>query len=73
MTFQRDAMLVEICLLAVWLRRPHQPRVDFRLWFYGLAYRGAPPGYVDALCWDSRAIAPLFAQRPPESAVRLAF
>jgi len=58
---------------------PHQPRVDFRLWFYGLAYREASPGYVDALldalCWDPRAVAPLFAQSPPQRAraVRLAF
>lgn len=58
---------------------PHQPRVDFRLWFYGLAYRGQPPGYVDALldklCWEPEVVAPLFVRPPPRSlrAVRLAF
>ena len=58
---------------------PHQPRVDFRLWFYGLAYREAPPAYVDALldalCWNPLPLATLFVQSPPERprAVRLAF
>ena len=25
---------------------PHQPRLDFQLWFYGLAFAGQPPDYV---------------------------
>ena len=28
---------------------PHQPRVDFRLWFYGLAFQRRMPAYVSAL------------------------
>lgn len=28
---------------------PHQPRLDFQLWFYGLAMRRAPPGYIHRL------------------------
>ena len=28
---------------------PHQPRVDFRLWFYGLAFQRRPPAYVSTL------------------------
>lgn len=28
---------------------PHQPRLDFMLWFYGLRARRAPPGYVRRL------------------------
>ncbi|MCY1056438.1 lipase maturation factor family protein [Nannocystis sp. SCPEA4] len=28
---------------------PHQPRLDFMLWFYGLGARRAPPGYVRRL------------------------
>ena len=46
---------------------PHQPRVDFQLWFYGLGYRGGAPEYVatllDRLCRDPDAVRPLFA--PP--------
>jgi lipase maturation factor 1 len=58
---------------------PHQPRVDFQLWFYGLGYRAAAPAYVDALverlCRDPAAVQPLFRDRlPPHArAVRLAF
>jgi hypothetical protein len=43
---------------------PHQPRVDFQLWFYGLSYRaGAPefvPTLVERLCKDPPAVQPLF-------------
>jgi hypothetical protein len=43
---------------------PHQPRVDFRLWFYGLSFRRGLPRYVDnlldRLCGDPRAVAALF-------------
>jgi hypothetical protein len=58
---------------------PHQPRVDFQLWFYGLDYaRGTPP-YVSTLlervCHDPEAIASLFAAPLPgkPQAVRLKF
>jgi len=50
---------------------PHQPRVDFQLWFYGLsARRGAPPWVttlLERLCKDPAAVAPLFASPPPEA------
>jgi hypothetical protein len=57
---------------------PHQPRVDFLLWFYGLAPRRAPE-YVAALvarlCHDPDAVAPLFtAPLPPApAAVQIVF
>ncbi len=48
---------------------PHQPRVDFQLWFHGLGYRGAAPEYVvtlvDRLCRDPEAVQPLFAAPLP--------
>lgn len=58
---------------------PHQPRVDFRLWFYGLSFGHGTPQYVQALaqrlCHDPGAVADLFAQPLPAApdAVRLAF
>ncbi len=58
---------------------PHQPRVDFQLWFYGLSYPHGAPAYVRALvdraCHDPAAIQPLFPGPLPErpKAVRLAF
>ena len=43
---------------------PHQPRVDFQLWFYGLSYRAGAPEYVttllERLCRDPAAVQPLF-------------
>lgn len=58
---------------------PHQPRIDFQLWFYGLSYdRGTPP-YVSALvqrlCRDPAAVQPLFRTPLPErpTAVRIAY
>lgn len=58
---------------------PHQPRVDFRLWFYGLSYRRGMPRYVqtllDRLCHDPEAVQPLFTDpliQSPEAA-RLVF
>ncbi|MDD9934573.1 MAG: lipase maturation factor family protein [Myxococcales bacterium] len=57
---------------------PHQPRVDFRLWFYGLSHRRGMPRYVNAildrLCRDPEAVAPLFANPLPRApdAVRIA-
>jgi hypothetical protein len=58
---------------------PHQPRVDFLLWFYGLAYQRRPPAYVgellSRLCDDPSAVAPLFLSTPPPAprAVRIVF
>ena len=58
---------------------PHQPRVDFQLWFYGLGYRASSPAYVDALverlCRDPSAVQSLFRDRLPSHprAVRIAY
>jgi len=58
---------------------PHQPRVDFRLWFYGLDFRRGTPEYVvrllERLCADPQAVAGLFADAPPDApdAVRIAY
>jgi len=58
---------------------PHQPRVDFQLWFYGLSFQRREPGYVDALighlCDDPDAVQPLFRAPLPArpDAVRIAF
>jgi hypothetical protein len=58
---------------------PHQPRVDFQLWFYGLDFQRGMPAYVaallDRLCHDPGAVQPLFAARLPADAeaVRIVF
>jgi len=58
---------------------PHQPRVDFLLWFYGLSFARRQPGYVSGLlghlCEDPGAVAALFTSAPPADirSVRLAF
>jgi hypothetical protein len=60
---------------------PHQPRVDFRLWFYGLGFQRRAPAYVSALlerlCEEPEAVRPLFspgASLPAHpAAVRLVF
>ena len=58
---------------------PHQPRVDFRLWFYGLSFRRGTPRFVDALldrlCHDPQHVQSLFTDRLPEhpDAVRIVF
>ncbi len=58
---------------------PHQPRVDFQLWFYGLAFRRREPTYVstlvDRMCEDPAAVQPLFRQPlpPRPAAVRLVY
>ena len=58
---------------------PHQPRVDFRLWFYGLSFQRRAPLYVHALierlCEEPQVVQPLFrAPLPPHpAAVRLVF
>jgi hypothetical protein len=58
---------------------PHQPRVDFLLWFYGLAFQRRTPPYVSALlerlCEEPPAVQPLFRAPLPAhpAAVRLVF
>jgi hypothetical protein len=58
---------------------PHQPRVDFQLWFYGLSYRQGAPDYVASLvtrlCHDPSAVAALFRTPPPAGvkAVHIAY
>jgi len=58
---------------------PHQPRVDFRLWFYGLAFQRRPPDYVHALlerlCEEPQLVQALFRAPLPAhpAAVRLVF
>jgi uncharacterized membrane protein YphA (DoxX/SURF4 family) len=58
---------------------PHQPRVDFQLWFYGLAFRRREPTYVSTLvermCEDPAAVQPLFREPlpPHPAAVRIAY
>ena len=57
---------------------PHQPRVDFLLWFYGLRFERMPP-YVQTLlermCADPQAVDPLFTTPlpPAPKAVRVVF
>lgn len=58
---------------------PHQPRIDFSLWFYGLRFRGNPPNYVRALsyrlCHDPSEVAQLFVEPLPDQIdhVRVSF
>jgi hypothetical protein len=58
---------------------PHQPRVDFQLWFYGLAFQRREPSYVATLigrlCEDPTAVQALFrTPLPPHpSAVRIGY
>jgi hypothetical protein len=58
---------------------PHQPRVDFQLWFYGLSFQRRQPAYVSALvgrlCEDPEAVQPLFRAPLPAhpDAVRIAY
>ncbi len=58
---------------------PHQPRVDFRLWFYGLSFQRGMPEYVHNLlarvCSDREIVQPLFEAPLPAAveAVRVAF
>ncbi len=57
---------------------PHQPRVDFLLWFHGLSWQ-RPPDYlvalVDRLCYRPAAVRALFATPVPDraEAVRVAY
>jgi len=58
---------------------PHQPRVDFQLWFYGLAFGRREPTYVTTLvermCEDPAAVQPLFREPLPShaAAVRIVY
>lgn len=58
---------------------PHQPRVDFSLWFYGLSFRRGTEPWIATLlhrlCDDPDAVATLFASPLPSApeAVRIAF
>jgi hypothetical protein len=58
---------------------PHQPRVDFQLWFYGLRYERREPLYVAALverlCEDPPVVQPLFRDPLPHqpAAVRIVY
>jgi len=51
---------------------PHQPRVDFQLWFYGLQFQRRTPTWVatlvERLCSDPQAVATLFINPPDEAA-----
>ena len=55
---------------------PHQPRVDFQLWFYGLSYARGAPEYVttllERLCRDPAAVQPLFRAPLPSPHPRAA-
>ena len=58
---------------------PHQPRVDFRLWFHGLGWQRSTPPYVANLlrrvCWDPHIVQPLFTTELPDDTrhVRLVY
>jgi hypothetical protein len=58
---------------------PHQPRLDFQLWFYGLAMQRSPPRYVvrllAILCHDPARARQAFATPLPDAptAVQLRF
>lgn len=58
---------------------PHQPRLDFQLWFYGLRAEGPPPAYVrrllERLCRAPARVQPLFAAPllPAPTRVRVRF
>ena len=52
---------------------PHQPRVDFLLWFYGLSHDRGMPRYVQTMvlhmCTQPDTVAPLFVRPLPEHPV----
>jgi hypothetical protein len=58
---------------------PHQPRLDFQLWFYGLGHRRGVPPYVASLltrvCSDPEAVQGFFSAPLPArpAAARVAF
>ncbi|MEJ7735252.1 MAG: lipase maturation factor family protein [Polyangiaceae bacterium] len=53
---------------------PHQPRLDFQLWFYGLAFRRGMPAWVasllDGVCDDPARVQGFFAAPLPEAPAR---
>ncbi|HEX3695902.1 MAG TPA: lipase maturation factor family protein [Polyangia bacterium] len=57
---------------------PHQPRVDFQLWFHGLSFRRRPAYMavlLERMCEDAPAVQPLFqSPLPPHpAAVRVVY
>ena len=48
---------------------PHQPRLDFQLWFHGLDFRRGRPAYVhmllERMCEDADAVRPFFVDPLP--------
>ncbi len=57
---------------------PHQPRVDFLLWFYGIDFRRMPRyvgSLLEHLCREPSVVQPLFVDRLPAhpEAVRVVF
>ena len=58
---------------------PHQPRLDFQLWFHGLAFRRGQPPYVhmllERMCEDADAVRPFFRDSLPAHprAVRIVY
>jgi hypothetical protein len=58
---------------------PHQPRLDFQLWFHGLAFRRGQPPYVhmllERMCEDDDAVRPFFVEPLPAKprAVRVVY
>jgi hypothetical protein len=58
---------------------PHQPRLDFQLWFHGLAFRRGQPPYLhmllERMCEDAGAVRPFFREPLPAHprAVRIVY
>jgi hypothetical protein len=58
---------------------PHQPRLDFQLWFHGLGFRRGQPAYVhmllERMCEDAGSVAPFFRDPLPAKprAVRVVY
>jgi lipase maturation factor 1 len=58
---------------------PHQPRLDFQLWFHGLGFRRGQPPYLrmllERMCEDADAVRPFFAAPLPDHprAVRVVY
>jgi hypothetical protein len=58
---------------------PHQPRLDFQLWFHGLSFRRGQPPYLHVLlermCEDADAVRPFFRDLLPAhpAAVRVSY
>ena len=54
---------------------PHQPRLDFQLWFYGLSFRRATPRYIKnlnrRLCQRPKTLTSIFRESLHEPVKRL--